>query len=153
MFAPGHRQTAQELVRVTRPGGALAVTGWTPEGMNGLMFKTLGNHMPAPPEGIVPPAMWGDEAHIHEIFDAPGVEISCEKRMARIEFDSHDDWMEHLEQDLGPIVIAKAVLEPQGKWEAARADLEQLEESFNQADGGSFRADAEYLLTVVTVSA
>ncbi len=152
MFAPGHRQTAQELVRVTRPNGALAVTGWTPQGLNGLMFKTLGNHMPPPPEGIVPPVMWGDESHIREIFDAPGVEISCEKRMARIEYESHDRWMEHLEQDLGPIVVAKSMLEPQGKWDAAREDLKQLEEGFNQADDGSFRAEAEYLLTIVTVT-
>ena len=151
MFAPGHRETAQGLIRVTRPGGALAVTGWTPEGLNGQMFKTLGNHMPPPPEGLDPPAMWGDESHIREIFDSPGVEITCEKRMTRIEYESHDDWMEHLEANLGPIVVAKAMLEPQGKWEAARADLAELEEGYNQAEDGTFRADAEYLLTKVTI--
>lgn len=149
MFAPGHRRTAQELVRVTRPGGAVAVTGWTPEGMNGQMFKVLGDHLPPPPEGIQPPVLWGDEAHVREIFAAPGVEISCERRMARFEHPSHEQWMDELETNLGPIVLAKSVLEPQGRWEQARADLERVEDSHNQASDGSYRAEAEYLLTIV----
>ena len=33
MFAPHHQQTADELVRVTRPGGTLALLSWTPEGL------------------------------------------------------------------------------------------------------------------------
>jgi hypothetical protein len=55
--------------------------------------------------------------------------------------------MEHLEKGLGPIVVAKAVLEPQGRWEAARADLEELEQHYNEAGDGSVRVNAEYLLT------
>jgi SAM-dependent methyltransferase len=56
------------------------------------------------------------------------------------------------EADLGPIVVAKSLLEPQGKWEAARADLMELERSHNEADDGSLRAQAEYLLTKVLVA-
>ena len=47
--------------------------------------------------------------------------------------------------------MAKAALEPQGKWEAARADLDALVERFNEADEGSMLARAEYLLTKVTL--
>lgn len=153
MFAPRHQRAADELARVTRPGGVFAVTAWTPEGLNGQMFKTLGQHMPAPPEGIVPPVMWGDEEHVRGLFAAPGLEVSCEKRMARFEFESAERWIEYLEENLGPVVMAKAVLEPQGRWEAARADLAALEEQTNEADDGSMKAQAEYLLTKVTVAA
>ncbi|HWO15387.1 MAG TPA: methyltransferase domain-containing protein [Solirubrobacterales bacterium] len=152
MFAPRHQMAADELVRVCRPGGVIAVTAWTPEGMNGQMFKTLSEHMPPPPEGFMPPAMWGTEDHVRELFSSSG-DVDCEKRMATIDFESSAQWMEHCERNLGPIVMAKAALEPQGKWEAARADLDALVQRFNEADDDSMLARAEYLLTKVTLPA
>jgi SAM-dependent methyltransferase len=150
MFAPRHEVAAGELVRVARPGAAIAVTAWTPEGMNGQMFGTLGKHMPPPPEGFVPPVMWGDEDHVRGLFSAAGLEVSCEKRMANLEFESAEGWIDYCEQNLGPIVMAKAALEPQGKWEPVRAELSALEQRYNEADDGTMRARAEYLLTKVT---
>lgn len=147
MFAPRQELAAAELARVVRPGGRIAVTAWTPEGLNGQMFATLGKHMPPPPEGFVPPVMWGVEEHVRGLF--PGLEVSCEKRISTIEFPSLDGWMEYCEANLGPIVTAKAALEPQGKWEQVRADLHELEQRFNEADDGSMRVSAEYLLTLV----
>ncbi|MDX6648086.1 MAG: hypothetical protein QOJ97_37, partial [Solirubrobacteraceae bacterium] len=35
MFAPHHQDVADELVRVCRPGGTIALLSWTPEGMIG----------------------------------------------------------------------------------------------------------------------
>jgi SAM-dependent methyltransferase len=150
MFAPRHLQAAEELVRVARPGGRIAVTAWTPEGMNGQMFKTISEHMPAPPEGFEPPSLWGTEDHVRELFSASSLEVSCEKRMAEFAWDSVESWMEHCERNLGPIVMAKAALEPQGKWDTARADLVALAERYDEADDGTMRARAEYLLTTVT---
>ena len=49
--------------------------------------------------------------------------------------------------------MAKAALEPQGKWEAARADLFALGERYNEADDGTMQTRAEYLLTKVTLPA
>lgn len=152
MFAPRHQMAADELVRVARPGATIAVTAWTPEGMNGQMFKTIGEHMPPPPEGFVPPAMWGTEAHVRDLFSGSGLEIGFEKRMADWEWDSLEDWLDYCEQKLGPIVVAKATLEPQGKWEAARDALAELEQRYNEADDGSMRVRAEYLLTTVKKS-
>lgn len=149
MFAPRHELAAAELARVTRPGGRIAVTAWTPSGLNGQMFKTLGEQMPPPPEGFVPPVMWGVEDHVRSLFSGSGLTVSCEKRMARMEFESAAGWMDYCEQNLGPIVMAKAALEPEGKWGPVRAELSALEESHNEADDGSMKAKAEYLLTTV----
>lgn len=150
MFAPRHEVAAAELARVARPGATIAVTAWTPEGLNGQMFGVLGKHMPPPPDGFVPPVMWGNEEHARDIFSGPGLEVSCEKRMATLEFESAEGWMDYCEQNLGPIVTARAILEPQGKWAPVRAELSDLEHGFNEADDGSMRARAEYLLTTVT---
>ena len=48
-------------------------------------------------------------------------------------------------------MLARALLEPQGKWQAAADDLAALDARYNQRDDGGYRADAEYLLTTVAV--
>ena len=68
MFAPDHATTAAELIRVCRQGGLIAVTGWTPEGLNGQTFIRLGSLMGPPPEGVQPPILWGTETHVRELF-------------------------------------------------------------------------------------
>jgi hypothetical protein len=115
------------------------------------MFKRLAEHMPPPPEGFVPPVMWGDEDHVRGLFSGTGAELACEKRMANFEFDSSEQWMDFTEQNLGPVVVAKAILEPQGKWEPARAALFDLQNETNEADDGSLRTQGEYLLTTIAV--
>src|ERR671931_1447483 len=53
-----------------------------------------------------------------------------------------------LERVLGPIAIAKATLEPQGRWEGVRADLASRYEEVNEATDGTLGREGEYLLTV-----
>lgn len=38
MFAPRHQIVADELVRVTRPGGTIAMANWTPYAAEYLLF-------------------------------------------------------------------------------------------------------------------
>ena len=47
MFAPQHQRVADELVRVCRPGGTIGMLNWTPEGMIGALFRTMGPFAPA----------------------------------------------------------------------------------------------------------
>src|SRR5215210_4584845 len=49
MFAPRHQEVADELVRVCKPGGTIALLSWTPEGMIGALFRTMGPFAPPPP--------------------------------------------------------------------------------------------------------
>jgi len=153
MFAPRHQQTADELVRVARPGAVIGVAAWTPEGLNGQMFRTLGAHMPPPPPELKPPVLWGDEGYVRALFSAPRIEVTCERQAVRVTWESADGWVSHCEQVLGPTVLAKAALEPEGKWDAARSDLLDLYERHNEADDGTLDAPAEYLITVVSVAA
>jgi len=150
MFAPDQERAAAELLRVVRPGGTTVVTAWTPEGLNGQMFAALGKHMPPPPEGFQPPTLWGSEERVRELF-ADASEVRCEVRRAddAVRAESTDAWLDYIEGALGPLVLAKSVLEPQGNWDAVRADLADLYGQFNEADDGSLRAEPEYLLTVV----
>ena len=68
MFAPHHQDVADELVRVCKPGGTIALLSWTPEGMIGALFRTMGPFAPPPPPGAQPPPLWGSEDHVRELF-------------------------------------------------------------------------------------
>ena len=144
MFAPDHRKTAEELVRVLKPGGRMAVAAWRPEGNMGEMFGTIASHMPPPPEGFQPPPLWGREDHVREIFDGTGLDLKFEPTAVDFIAASPEAYLEEVERDLPPIVMAKKSLEPE-KREAMRADLAKLYEDTNESDDG-FRAPQEYVL-------
>lgn len=147
MFAPRHERAAEELSRVARPGASIVVTAWTPEGVNGQMFKTVGSYMPQPPPELKPPLMWGTEDHVRSLFGPAGAELTFERRTVAFTHDSPESWLAYNERVLGPTIMAKAALEPQGRWEDLRGELIRLYSEANEADDGSFRARGEYLLT------
>ncbi len=153
MFAPRQQLAAAELVRVARPGARIVVAAWTPEGLNGRMFKTVGSYMPAPPPELKPPTMWGNEDHVRSLFADTGAELAFERHMVTFEHDSAESWLDYNERVLGPTIMAKAALEPQGRWDELRNELLELYAGGNEADDGGFRARAEYLLTVAQLPA
>ena len=93
MFAPRHEVAADELLRVCRPGGLVAVAAWTPDGLNGRMFRTVSSHMPAPPPELKPPALWGDEDHMRGLMERPGVTLEFHLARVVFEFPSVAEWM------------------------------------------------------------
>jgi len=153
MFAPRQDVAASELVRVARPGARIVFTAWTPEGLNGRMFRTIGSYMPPPPPGLHSPVMWGQEDHVRSLFADSGAQLTFERQTVTFEHDSPEGWFEYNERVLGPTIMAKAALEPQGRWDALRNDLVELYTDGNEAGDGGFRARAEYLLTVAQIPA
>jgi SAM-dependent methyltransferase len=148
MFAPRQRVAAEELVRVARPGGAIVVAAWTPDSLVGNNFRITSSYMPAPPPELKPPVLWGDQEHVRGLFADTGVELAFERRSVTFTGNSPAAFLAEDEDKLGPAVMAKAALEPQGRWEDLKRDMLAMFEESNQADDGSFRAEAEYLLTV-----
>jgi SAM-dependent methyltransferase len=153
MFAPRHERAAAELVRVARPGGTIAVAAWTPEGANGQMFKTVSSHMPPPPPGLKPPTMWGNEDYVRDLFAPYGIELEFQRANVVFEAETPEAWLDYNERVLGPMVLARGALEPQGKWGALHEDLLNLYRRVNLNDDGSFRGEGEYLVTIARVSA
>src|SRR5690606_12077533 len=66
MFAPRPDRVANELVRVCRPGGVIAMANWTPEGFVGQMFRTIATFIPPP--AMPSPMLWGDETVVRRRF-------------------------------------------------------------------------------------
>ena len=68
MFAPRHERVANELRRVCKPGGTIAMANFPPEGLAADFFGLLAPFMPPPRQGDSPPLLWGNEEHVRELF-------------------------------------------------------------------------------------
>jgi len=80
MFAPFHQQAADELVRVTKPGGRIGVISWTPEGHIGQLWAAMKPYAPPPPPGAQPPPLWGQEDHIRQLLGDRVTDLVTERR-------------------------------------------------------------------------
>src|SRR6476620_6290848 len=113
MFTPNQEQSAAGLLRVCRPGGRIGLTNWTPEGFIGQMFKTLGRHVPPPPD-VLPPARWGTEAHLHALFDDTASAIEVTRRHFSFRYRSRAKFIEVFRTWYGPVHKAFAALGEKG---------------------------------------
>ena len=75
MFAPRPFDVANEMVRVTRPGGRIIMGNWIPGDptLVAQILKISSAYTPPPPAGFVSPMTWGDEAQVLERFAAAGI--------------------------------------------------------------------------------
>ena len=147
MFAPRQARAASEMLRVARPGGLVGTCAWTPDGLNGRFFAVVGRHMPPPPEGLQQPVLWGTEEHMRELW-GDGAELSFQTLTVAVEAESPEAWVDYCEENLGPMIMAKRALEPEGRWEALRDDLVAQYAEHNEATDGTLHAPAEYLQTL-----
>lgn len=146
MFAPRPERVAAELLRVCRPGGRIGMGNWTPQGMVGDMFRTIGRYVPPPP--MPAPVLWGDEATVRERFGAGVAEL----RLTRREYDfqypfSPEAVLELFRTNYGPTNRAFAALDEAGR-AGLSADLIALWRASNRATDGTTRYTAEYLEVV-----
>jgi SAM-dependent methyltransferase len=144
-FAPRHEVVAGEVARVVRPGGRIVLCSWTPRGFIGQFLKTVAPRMPKPPEGASPPPLWGDEAHVRELFQPAGIEFEFELRYADFEYGSAAGFVDYMAYHYGPLVKARERLSNEGTWDELRRDLVALTERSNVATDG-FCARSEYLV-------
>jgi SAM-dependent methyltransferase len=123
MFAPRHAVAAAEIVRVLRPGGRIGLASWDPEGTAGELFRTMARYLPPPPPVAEPPLSWGTEAHVRELLED---RIDLEFSRAHIGRSLDLDVPAAVDRFLGgfpTMQTARALLEPQGLWDAAEADV------------------------------
>src|SRR5439155_10222134 len=76
MFAPKPFEVANEMVRVTRPGGRIVMGNWIPNDPTSFLSQLLkisSSFMPPPPEGFISPMTWGMDTHIIERFGQAGI--------------------------------------------------------------------------------
>ena len=143
IFAPDHEAAARELARVTRPGGRLAFSAWTPEGTIGQMLRVFGAFQPPPPPGAGMPVAWGREEYVREkLGDA--FDLSIERRISHWEDESPEHAWEYFAPRFGPVKMMLDNLAPERRDEFERVAREHFETG-RQPDG-RYVDDREYLL-------
>lgn len=147
MFAPRHRKTADEMARVCRDDGFIAMCCWTPEGVAGDMFGTAAKYMPPPPDYASPPVLWGKEDYVREMFGSVAKDFEFERRDAVMKWESLEGFAEFFTGHFPPLVTAQRMLGD--RFEELREELLELWGERNEADDGSFRMNQEYLVSIV----
>jgi SAM-dependent methyltransferase len=150
MFAPRHARTAQEMLRVTRPGGRIGMANWAPEGFIGEVFKLVGRHVP-PPAGVQSPALWGTEPHLVELFGPQAADIRTQRRDFNFRYRSAAHFIDVFRDYYGPTHKAFAALDDAGR-QSLRSELEALLERRNVGGTRALVVPGEYLEVVVTKS-
>ena len=151
MFAPHHQAVADELVRVCRPGGRIGLLSWTPEGMLGALFRTIGPFAPPPPPGAQPPPLWGSEDHLAELFGDRVDFTTLERDALEITaFEHPRDYGEHFKGRYGPTIVAQANARKTGREAEFEEALDRFCEEWNRGTPDAARFEKEYLVAVGT---
>jgi len=148
MFAPDHRRTAGEMLRVLKSGGRLGLANWTPDGFIGRLFKVIGAHVP-PPAGLQSPALWGTEAHLATLFGDGAAHIRCERKFFNFRYRSAAHWVQVFRDFYGPTHKAFAALDAAGA-ESLEQAITALLDEMNAAGPATLVVPSAYLEVVVT---
>jgi SAM-dependent methyltransferase len=143
MFAPDHERAAAELLRVSRPGGTIALASWTPDGFIGELFRTVAAHVP-PPAGVPSPMLWGTERHLRTLFGDGICSLELEERTFTFRFRSAQDFVDFFRTWYGPTLKAFAALEGAAR-DALEADLLALAHRHDRLDGGPVAIPSAYV--------
>jgi len=144
MFCPRPEKAAAELIRVTKPGGRIAMANWTPQGFAGQMFKLSGMFAPPPP-GMPAPVLWGDESVAKERLREGIRDLKLTRQMMIIKYPfGPAEVVEHFIRYFGPTKKAYESLDAKGQ-KTYREDMVKLWTQYNRATDGTTRVEGEYL--------
>lgn len=151
MFAPHHQSSADELLRVCRPGGTIGLLSWTPEGFIGQMFASMKPYAPPPPPGAQPPPLWGREEHVRELLGDRVTGVTASRRKLQVDrFASAEEFRDFFKACYGPtIAVYRAIAEDPDRVAALDRELVELA-GRHGFDDGTTVMDWEYLLLTAT---
>jgi ubiquinone/menaquinone biosynthesis C-methylase UbiE len=158
MFAPKPFDVANEMVRVTRPGGRIIMGNWIPGDptLVAQILKISSAYTPPPPEGFISPMLWGIENNVIERFVNAGIlkqhiKFSKEAFSFNASF-TPAEFVNKFKMYYGPTMNAFEAADKNGKSEALQHELEELfsiQNSSIELDLTSITAT--YLLVDITV--
>jgi ubiquinone/menaquinone biosynthesis C-methylase UbiE len=150
MFAPDHRATAHELVRVCRPGGSVGMMNFTPAGAAGDFFRLLAAYLPPAPAGALPPLLWGTEDHVRGLFGEAVQSLNLTRREYVETASSPREYFELFKYSFGPVVAIYSGLttEPARMTELDEAFLQFIKRWNRSTAEDAVRIPYEYLLVL-----
>jgi SAM-dependent methyltransferase len=146
MFAPRPEVAIAEAFRVTRPGGVVGLTAWTPDGFTGQITALMGEYLPVP-MGTDRPIDWGIETIVRRRLAPHSSGLRVTRGTITWEFPSLERAVAWQERSFGALVAARRLLDAD-RYAELRERFVGLMAEWNRAGDGSVRLPAAYLLVV-----
>ncbi|MFC7072885.1 class I SAM-dependent methyltransferase [Halovenus rubra] len=146
VFAPNANKAANEMCRVTRQGGQVGFTAWSPNGLVGALTDILTDHVTYPDHDPRGHLRWGTPDFVRETLGGR-CELTFQRRVLRFRYVSPQHFWQEFAEEAGPLSPALRRLdEPDARERLRKEALDCLEEWF--ADN---TVRVEYLLVTGTV--
>jgi ubiquinone/menaquinone biosynthesis C-methylase UbiE len=154
MWAPDHQRVADELVRVCRPGGTIAMINFAADGLLAGLLEVFADYSPPPPPWASSPLLWGDPDHLSQRFGGrvSTLEISPSIYTERVP-GGPLGYCEYYKQFFGPVAATYAALPAE---QAAALDREFLAfavQNNTGPAGGPAELDYQYVRVIARTPA
>jgi SAM-dependent methyltransferase len=148
VFAPRPQVAIAQAFRVTRSGGTVGFTSWTPSSTVARQLEIAARYFPAPADPPPPTVLWGDEATARERLAPHAAQVRFELGVVSWSWPSAAAAREEFEESDNFVAAARATLS-QERYMALLDDFDDLMRSLNTATDGGLTYDAEYARIVV----
>lgn len=130
VFAPAAEQAANEMCRVTRAGGQITFTAWSPNGLVGALTDILTDHVTYPDHDPSGHLRWGTPEFVRETL-GDRCDLRFQRRVLRFRYVSPQHFWQEFAEEAGPLSPALRRLDQRDARRRLREDaLACLEEWF-----------------------
>ena len=151
MYGDPPDAAAQELLRVTRPGGRVGFTSWTPTSlypsMAGVVMTVLSPE--DLPDFSEPPFLWGDPGTVRERLGDATEDIAFESETVQYLAVSPEHFWEQTAANSGMFIEVLAEVNEDDVPRLREQSIEAIEPHFDDRENA---VELEYLLTTATVT-
>jgi SAM-dependent methyltransferase len=140
-FAPDQGRAAAELLRVTRPGGTIALANWVPGAAAEAFFTVTARYAPPPP-GVPSPWRWGTADGAAELLGG-GAEVTVTPRSFLQRFPSPEAAIATFRESFGPAALTFAAAGPDREAELTEA-LVDVVRRYDRATDGTCAMQGDY---------
>lgn len=146
VFAEPPEVVGQELLHVTRPGGRIGFTSWTPSSVVAAAGEVIADYLPPEAGGSALPVDWGDPEFVRERLGDRVENIEFETGTASTPVFSPTHYYEKAATESGPLIAALGAIDETA---ALREELIEAVEPFFDESQNAIRM--EYRLTTASV--
>src|SRR5215218_4541740 len=147
ILAPRPEVAIAEAFRVTRSGGCVGFTSWTPGSAPARFGAVAAKYFPQPQDPPPPPHEWGEEEICRARLAPWAVDVTFERGNVRWSWPSAAAAREEAEESNNFVAAARAELS-QERYMAFLDDADDVMRAMNIATDGGLTYDAEYARVV-----
>lgn len=143
VFAPRPEVAIAEAFRVTRSGGSVGFTTWTPDSAAAQFGRVASAYFPQPEDPPPPPHLWGDEEIARARLARHAVDVRFELGSVLWSWPSAAAAREESEESNNFVAAAREALSPE-RYMALLDDIDDLMRSLNTSTDGGLTYEAQY---------